>query len=216
MALWDHQLEAVPMLRKYLRNWRAGAGAALVSMPTGTGKSVVIAQLLASVPGGRASKHIMVVKPWKSLARQIAEDVDRRAWANAGLARRSGLGRVKNVTSAKSFVDEATFPDTERTVFVATFAMALEILNRDDVGTDGMAQIFAGFGGVIVDECHYEPAPSWSKAIRAMGIPICLFTATPFRNDNRMFDVAKSSTFRYSHSQAETDGVLRKPQFHVL
>lgn len=49
-----------------------------------------------------------------------------------------------------------------------------------------------------------------------MGLPICLFTATPFRNDNRMFDLDTSSMYRYSHSQAETDGVLRRPQFHVL
>ncbi|MGU3426727.1 DEAD/DEAH box helicase [Microbacterium paraoxydans] len=216
MALWEHQIKAVSMLREYLRNWRAGEGAALVSMPTGTEKSAVIAQLVANVPGSGASKHMMVVTPWKGLARQIGEDIDRRAWSNAGLNRPSGLGRVRNVASAKAFIEDATSRDTERTVFVTTFAMALEILNQDGVGATGMAEIFAGFGAVIVDECHYEPAPSWSKAIRAMRLPICLFTATPFRNDNRMFDLDTASTYRYSHSQAETDGVLRRPQFHVL
>lgn len=160
MALWDHQLKAVSMLRTYLRNWRAGDGAALVSMPTGTGKSAVIAELVANVPGSGASKHMIVVTPWKGLARQIAEDVDRRAWSNSGLTRPPTLGRVKRVASAKSFVEEATSRDTAPTVFVATFAMALEILNHDGVGVSGMAEIFESFGGVIVDECHYEPAPS--------------------------------------------------------
>ncbi|WP_343318260.1 DEAD/DEAH box helicase family protein [Arthrobacter sp. TMP15] len=110
------------------------------------------------------------------LAQQIAEDIDERVWLNLGLPRPMNLGGVKIVRSAKSFLEEVSKPATQPTVFVATFAMALEVLNQEDVGIEGMARKFVEFGGVIVDECHYEPAPSWSQAIRAMGLglPICL------------------------------------------
>lgn len=216
MPLWDHQRKAVVVLRRYLRGWNSGDGAALITMPTGTGKSAVIAQILANVPAARRLKHMMVVTPWLGLAQQIAEDIDERVWLNLGLPRPKNLGGVKIVRSAKSFLEEVSKPATQATVFVATFAMALEILNQEDVGIEGMARRFVEFGGVIVDECHYEPAPSWSQAIRAMGLPICLFTATPFRNDNRMFKLDESSKYRYSHSQAQKDAVLRTPVFHTL
>lgn len=216
MPLWEHQIKAVDVLRRYLRDWNTGDGAALITMPTGTGKSAVIAQVLANAPGSSGWKHMMVVTPWLGLAQQIAEDIDARVWMNLGMPRPTKLGRVKIVRSAKSFLDEVSKPATRSTVFVATFAMALEILNQEGVGIDGMAGRFVDFGGVIVDECHYEPAPSWSRAIRAMEIPICLFTATPFRNDNRMFKLDESSKYRYSHIQAQVDAVLRTPVFHTL
>jgi len=95
-------------------------------------------------------------------------------------------------------------------------AMALQIFK--EVGSDPaqMASLFAGFAAVVVDECHYEPAPGWSAAVRATNAPVCLLTATPFRNDNRMFTLDPQAHYRYSHADAVTDHVLREPAFVVL
>jgi len=95
-------------------------------------------------------------------------------------------------------------------------AMALQIFK--EVGSDEakMAKLFTGFATVVVDECHYEPAPGWSAAVRATNLPICLLTATPFRNDNRLFILDPDAHYRYSHREAVQDRVLREPTFRVL
>jgi hypothetical protein len=68
-------------------------------------------------------------------------------------------------------------------------------------------------GVVIVDEGHYEPAPSWAKAVRDLKRPTILFTATPYRNDFKFFDVDLEFCFFYSHEQAEADRLIRGVKF---
>lgn len=121
------------------------------------------------------------------------------------------------VASARSFIrgvsEEEESPPV---VHVATLSMALKILETVEFDEVAMAALFARFATVIVDECHYEPAPSWSRAVRATGLPICLFTATPFRNDNRMFAIDESAQYRYTHDAAVDDRVLREPRFEHI
>ncbi|MDV7288335.1 hypothetical protein ABFW14_21480, partial [Mycolicibacterium fortuitum] len=102
------------------------------------------------------------------------------------------------------------------TVFVGTFQKALRIqaeLDGDPVRRDAC---FAGFNAVLVDEGHYEPSPQWSCAIRSLGLPVVLFTATPYRNDELHFDAEPSHRYWYRHHQAEADERLREPRFVTL
>lgn len=126
----------------------------------------------------------------------------------------STLPQVVRVRSAADFVAKNRVAG--RRVYVTTMAMALEIYRS--VGRDPieMGSLFVDFDAVIVDECHYEPAPTWSEAVRATGLPTCLLTATPFRNDNRYFDLDEEAQYRYSHAQAVADRIVRRPQFEQL
>ena len=47
MALWRHQDKAVKTLDRYLRRADSRTGAAIITRPTGTGKSAVIASRFA-------------------------------------------------------------------------------------------------------------------------------------------------------------------------
>jgi len=214
MPLWEHQRAALGTLDNYLNRADASSGAALVTMPTGTGKSAVIASLVAGTEVGAKHKSALLVTPWKGLARQLAADVDERVWQRLGMDRPDGLGAVRLVASAKDFIEEVrSGEEREPVVYVTTLSMASKIYETLEFDDAAMAGLFDCFATVIVDECHYEPAPSWSRAVRAAGRPVCLFTATPFRNDNRMFEIDPSAQYRYTHSDAVTDSVLRKPQF---
>jgi superfamily II DNA or RNA helicase len=42
---------------------------------------------------------------------------------------------------------------------------------------------------VLFDEGHHEPALRWSETVRKIYKPRIIFTATPFRNDLKLFDV---------------------------
>lgn len=216
MALWRHQNEAVKTLDRYLRRADSRAGAALITMPTGTGKSAVIASLMAGPQVGEKNKSALVLTPWRGLARQLVEDIDTRTWTRLESARPRQLPEVRFVASSKSFVKRISDDEAAPAIYVATLAMALEIFKTLDFDEAATAALFRRFATVVVDECHYEPAPSWSRAVRAMGLPICLFTATPFRNDNRMFDIDASAQYRYSHEEAVADVVLREPEFEIL
>jgi superfamily II DNA or RNA helicase len=217
MPLWEHQTAALEILSRHLRRSSREKGAALVTMPTGTGKSAVIASLVAGPQVGGKNKSSLVVTPWRGLARQLAEDIDKRVWERLDVDRPSELPRVRLVASAKSFIEHVRGQKQyEPVVHVATLSMVLKIFETVEFDEAAMAALFGRFATVIVDECHYEPAPSWSRAVRATGLPICLFTATPFRNDNRMFAIDSAAQYRYTHAKAVAHRVLRVPRFEHI
>jgi superfamily II DNA or RNA helicase len=217
VPLWKHQYTAMTTLNRYLRRAGSNEGAALVTMPTGTGKSAVIASLVAGPEVGVKRKSALVVTPWRGLARQLAEDIDGRVWDRLETDRPSELPRVRSIVSAKAFIEDVRGQDnSEPAIHVTTLSMVLKIYETLESDDSAMAALFARFATVIVDECHYEPAPSWSRAVRATGLPICLFSATPFRNDNRMFAIDAAAQYRYTHSDAVADLVLREPKFQHL
>ena len=57
--------------------------------------------------------------------------------------------------------------------------MIQSLARRDDV-----AELTAGYGLVIVDECHHVPAVTFERVVREMPVRRWLgLTATPYRRD---------------------------------
>jgi superfamily II DNA or RNA helicase len=57
--------------------------------------------------------------------------------------------------------------------------MVQSLARRDDV-----AGLTAGYGFVVVDECHHVPATTFERVVREIGAPAWLgLTATPYRRD---------------------------------
>lgn len=54
----------------------------------------------------------------------------------------------------------------------------------------------------------------WSDAIRGIKAPKLIFTATPFRNDLKLFDISFDFSFSYTFKKAKEDKVIREVQFH--
>jgi superfamily II DNA or RNA helicase len=62
---------------------------------------------------------------------------------------------------------------------VVDIAMVQSLARRDDV-----AGLPAGYGFVVVDECHHVPATTFERVVREIGAPAWLgLTATPYRRD---------------------------------
>src|SRR5687768_3371490 len=77
LDLWDHQIEAVTKMRKYVEAYRSGKtqGAALVHMPTGTGKTRVIATLSRYLPSSEVSSAL-ILAPRLALRDQLQVKLD--------------------------------------------------------------------------------------------------------------------------------------------
>ena len=67
--LWPHQRDAVEVARAYLTAPVAAGESALITMPTGTGKTGVIAAITTCLP--EVKGHRLVLTPWNALVTQI-------------------------------------------------------------------------------------------------------------------------------------------------
>lgn len=210
-TLWPHQKDAIKEINRYLESGKRDE-ASLITMPTGTGKSGVIAWSATRLP--TLSGHRLVITPWTALTQQLQEDIEGRFWSRLDPKDRpKPLPAVRKLPSSKdiSSLDEVEEP----TVFVATIAAISTLANYyRDQGTEPRDH-FKGFDCVFVDEGHYEPADKWSKAIRALDLPTILLTATPYRDDLRFFEIG-AYRYRFPHREAEAERFLRHPEFKVI
>lgn len=200
--LWKHQLAALEVIRSYIVAGNARLGSALIRMPTGTGKTGVIAVTAHYlVPNG----HVLVLAPWDALVRQLISDLHATFWDRIKLAAPTARA-VARLLPSKAAADLAAAGGEQR-IYVATIA-ALEDLHRD--APQVYARLAHSLGAVLVDEGHYEPAPDWSRAVRELGQPVVLFTATPYRNDFKYFKVDPAFRYTYTHEKAEASGHIRR------
>jgi len=105
--------------------------------------------------------------------------------------------------------------DADAQVLVCTFTTLTE-LQRDS--PHEYAALAASIDAVVVDECHYEPALRWGKAVKSLGKPMVLMTATPYRNDLKLFRIEKpsESVFQFTHHEAEAAKIIRRLEVRSL
>src|SRR5579862_2202744 len=210
--LWPHQKDAIRTIHRYLSEEDNRDAAALITLPTGTGKSGVIAWAATQLP--ELKGHRLVITPWIALTRQLKEDIAQRFWTRlAAKDRPKSMPPVRLLPSSTRI--DAVGEAEENTVYVATIAAISTLYNKCLADGEDIASLFRGFDAVFVDEGHYEPAENWSKAIRALRLPAVLLTATPYRNDLKYFEIG-AHRFRLPHHTAEERRFLRKPEFRVL
>jgi superfamily II DNA or RNA helicase len=209
--LWTHQVGAIKTVEKYLRSHAAvGTAAALVQMPTGTGKTGVIA---VSASCFSQARRVLLVCPSEALRDQLAEDLAQGFWKNAlNVAPESWAKPLKIITPSRFTSIPNTWFDKPG-ILVSTFQTLQQIHAEAPLEFDRMKN---GIDFLIADEAHYEPAIKWGRAARGLGKPTVLVTATPYRNDLRPFNVAKAYIFTYPFAAALEDRVVRDIDFDAL
>lgn len=134
-----------------------------------------------------------------------------------------------------------SYPKGERLIVVGTFSALAQILRpprpahrltghypieRDEAPTDAprssewatpqadlVRAVLSDFDLVIVDEGHYEPAFVWSQCIRELARPTVLFSATPYRNDFKYFQVRGNFAFNLGYEEATNQHLVRPVTF---
>jgi hypothetical protein len=107
---------------------------------------------------------------------------------------------------------------TERDA-IARRARAGRAANGDAHKLVWINAILANLGRVdviMVDEGHYEPAPSWSRSVRSLKRPTILLSATPFRNDYKLFSVRGAFTYNFPFPDARKELLVRDIKFKAI
>ncbi|MBC1564686.1 DEAD/DEAH box helicase [Listeria booriae] len=174
---------------------------ALVTMPTGTGKTAV----MMIAPYLLGAKKVLIVTPTKLVRSQIAEDF-------------KSLVILKSIGVFNSEVDNPRIYELKRKydynkhrnfirdcdVVVSTPQCALTI-SKDE-------EIRELFDFIIVDEAHHEPANTWRNILsNMMHSKKLLFTATPFRLDDKK--IKGELIYNYPLSFAFRDGIFGEIKF---
>jgi DNA repair protein RadD len=173
LALRPYQREALDALYAY---WQGGGGNGLLVLPTGAGKSLVIATLARELLEGFPGIRIGIVTHVKELIAQNAQELI-RAWPGAPVGIYSaGLGR--------------------RDVHSRILFMGIQSVHRK---VDHLGDIDV----LIVDEAHLIPRSSDTMYGRFLGdlrarVPdmrIVGLTATPYRLDSGRLDRGREALF---------------------
>jgi len=204
LPLWDTQKRAIHTVRRYFESGRR-AKSSLVQMPTGTGKSGVIAVLAQCFED---TSCVLVVSPFAALRDQIARDVRERFWRKLSV---QAPGKPVH-----RFRPSTVFRLLEKTegpcVYVCTIQTLQEIFANPEHRTSFEA-LRERVSLVMFDEGHREPAPTWSEAVRSIGAPTVLLTATPYRNDHKFLQIDAEFVYSLSHHEALADRYIRDIRF---
>jgi len=202
LKLWYHQIRALENVEDYLD--QGPDGAALIRMPTGTGKTGIMGVVSQFLSRG----SVLIVVPWAHLRNQICAEVGEEFW------RKIGETSV-NLKSVISFTPTRlpNLPEFRKTpsIVVCTYQTLQRIQQTDPTA---YSDIKEHIDLVLADEGHREPAPSWSLATRGLAKPTVLFTATPYRNDFYAFKIADQFVFRLPHHVAEAERYIRTVAVH--
>lgn len=241
--LWEHQQAAIGTVVAYLSGDKAiperpdHIEAALLKLPTGTGKSGIVAVLARCLPDVR---RVLVLTPRTALVEQLIADIRYRFWSHLGYevngtalftADARALGRALEDVYVEQFLpsnvrgisEHLGGDEIDRVILVGTHQALGEVRKKafdpDDPASGDceaiLAKIRASFDLVVVDEGHYEPAISWSRGVREFNLPTLLLSATPYRNDYKSFRVRGRYLFNFPYQQAVDGRIIRPAEIIV-
>lgn len=201
-----YQAQAKDALHEALQKYNS----VLCTMPTGTGKTVVIALLCQDV----APKRVMVLAHRGELIWQNAHSIARQTGATTGIE--MGGHRLIPNAPQEQFMFDA--PDKFPQVISAT----IQTLAHGNEGS-GRYSKFAptDIDYLIIDEAHRTITPSYLKIIKYFkqnpNLKIIGFTATPKRHDKKaMGAVYEHVAYHYDILEAVNDGWLVPPVMHPI
>ncbi len=203
-ALRPYQREAVDRMIRYIASFdidhpRAG----LVQMPTGSGKTGVIATLARCVQG---RGPVLVIAPRIGLREQLARYIDGRFFEHAGVDAGSLPRRVFELKEGSA--DPGSLNDLVLVTTVQMLASIRKLARRLSRELQDKAVL------VLFDEGHYEPATVWKQVVRSHRCPRVIFTATAFRDDFKLFEIDTSHVYQYSFDQAKRERYVRDVKLH--
>lgn len=174
--------------------------AAIVVMPTGSGKSAVLMLVLYLIRKQRVS----IVTPSKMVRGQIAEDFSKLRTLCIANVFDMSIERPKVFELEHLCVEEYEKDSEQADVIIATPNCARSLSETKWAKKN--------IDLVEVDEAHHTPAKTWKQILVNLSEAAhVLFTATPFRLDRK--ELMGEIAYDYPLSKAYEDGIFGEIQF---
>lgn len=167
----------------------------LISLPTGAGKSGVIAVVAHACKQPR----VLVLCHRRAVCDQLVKEINGRFFESL----------VPSYKGIKKSVFENVDDTSKPGIYVSTFQKLVSFSSGE------LEDLKSNIDLIIVDEGHSEPSPIWKGLVRNAGAHKIVITATPYRNDLFQFDIDNGSSFIYTFEEALHQGVLMEPEFCV-
>lgn len=217
LDLWDHQIDAVELSGNYLEAFKNEDcdGSALIRMPTGTGKTGVIGVVTHLL---YSNDTALVIVPSSNLRDQIARKLKEEFWNIVQSDDEPVVDLPVNISTFTPSTLEETIENagSGNEVLVCTI-QTLEAIHRPIRTGEGERENYKKLkdtiGYTLFDEGHREPAPVWAQACRDLKKPLILFSATPYRNDYKLFEVEQDHIYTYRFQEALDDKYIRNIKF---
>ena len=177
-------------------------GAAVIVMPTGSGKTTVIMMM----PYLLQKNKVLIVTPSSMVRSQIANDYENLHTLKyiGVLSKETKTPCIYEAKHLYDKNDESNILGAD--VIIATPQVAASI-SEEEIRTT--------FDYVIIDEAHHVPAPTWQRIVKNMiNIPFLLVTATPFRLDKK--EIKGKTVYNYPLSRAYKDGIFGEILFNPV
>jgi superfamily II DNA or RNA helicase len=179
---------------------------AIVTMPTGSGKTAVLIALCYLL----RAQRVLVLTPSRLVREQIGDEFKtlRVLRAVGALGKDVPPPRVEVIRHRPASGDEwLALRETDVVVAIpASVSPAVQ-------GVTPPPGDF--FDVVLVDEAHHSPAHTWQELLdHFVGARRALFTATPFRRDQR--EIRGRFVYTYDLADAHRDGVFGRISFQPV
>ena len=197
--LRNYQKKAVSMIEKYIRSSEKNKSA-LVQMPTGTGKSGVMAFSVNLFP----KRSFLIIVPNAALPFQMKEEINEKFWEKIG-------GSIEKKRVAEIITNKTDF--SKNGVYISTIQKLSEIKKNSN---EQFLILKNRINVVFYDEGHHEPANEWSKVSRDFECKKVLFTATPYRNDLHSLNISEKYIVSYFLWEAIENKDIVSPEFHEI
>ena len=193
LKIWDHQKDAIKEILEYIIKFKDKSF--LVKMPTGTGKTGVFSTLTRiAIP----EINYIIVTPSTALKFQIIEELETKFWEKIGYDKSKLKDQYIGSLMPSSFKD-VDIEVAGKNFIIVTTIQALQAI-ASDISCDKEYKAFQKkVDCIIFDEGHKEPAYTWGETIRSFNKPTILFSATPYRNDYKVFNIDKEKFYAIEH-----------------
>ena len=198
--LYDNQIAAVGAV---IAHFSTKIQPALVTMPTGTGKTAVMILLSYALKG----KKVLVITPSQLVREQIANQFrNPEILVSNGVISKDFLPKVYEVVGEIEDNIDWKRKCEENDVIVGIPATLNKILlNQDPMNA-------VNFDLLFVDEAHHSRASSWQEILnRYISSKQVLLTATPFRRDKK--DIKARLVYSYPLKQAYENKLFSRIDF---
>jgi len=174
----------------------------LVQMPTGTGKSA----LIAIMPFGLSEKKVLILAPNLTLAKQLEDDLDYTRNPDTNVYKKRGIFTDDEMEGLEVYTlrleSSANAGDIENHQIIIANYQQLSDIEKWFKDRKDMIDV------IIIDEAHHQKANTYQEVISFFtGAKIIGLTATPFRSDGKKVD--GKNIYTYHFRDAIKQGYIR-------